>query len=308
MKLSFLVIFLFLAVALLLCGPLGISELSADVLYYIRIPRLITTILIGVGISVSGLLLQTLLQNPLAGPFVIGVNSGASLLVAIYIIISPVATSNLGTVIVACIGSVSYLLILLAINVTSRVTLLLVGLILSYFTSGIIGIVVAVGNASDLQKYMLWSLGSVNRVEGYSVLWFAMVITVGFVTAICLSKQLGLLSLGRNYAESMGVNYPKLRTVVIGLISILAGVVTAYCGPIVFLGLLAPHLSRRILKSGNFLHLILLTSAVGVIISLMAVVIMQLLAPLILIPVNSILSLLALPIIFILIGYADAAN
>lgn len=321
-KFIFLLLCLFiLSFSLLLIGPVDIqfrdivelfsTPFYADTIEYsiiweLRIPKIITAILAGGSLAVSGLLMQSYFQNPLAGPFVLGVHSGASLSVAIWLlgvnyfsIFQNELLRNLGSTSMAIIGSTLTLLILVTIGAKFRNKLFLIvfGLILGHLVSGIIQILIVWSNLEGMKTFFLWSLGSFQRVSGMKLLIMSIVSGVAIIASFFLSKPLNLILLGDNYAKSSGLSLRKFQFLIILLTGVLAGTVTSFCGPIVFVGIIAPHLTKKIIQRDDHRILLPVTFLMGALISVSAELLSTLFVDSML-PLNAVLGLIGTPIIF----------
>ncbi|MFY7742141.1 MAG: iron chelate uptake ABC transporter family permease subunit, partial [Flavobacterium sp.] len=213
------------------------------ILWNFRLPKAITAILVGIGLSISGLLMQTLFRNPLAGPYVLGLSSGSSLGVAFVIMgagfLPSFLISDYGIVLASSLGSFLVLLAVLLVSQKLRDTMaiLIVGLMFGSFTSAIVSVLSYFSTAQELQKFTFWSMGSLANLPWNSILILAICCVVGLVLSIFSIKPLNALLLGENYAKSLGLNFKKTRFIIIFATSILAGSITAFAGPIAFVGL-----------------------------------------------------------------------
>lgn len=272
-----------------------------------RIPKAITAILVGVGLSISGLLMQTLFRNPLAGPYVLGLSSGSSLGVAFVILgagllpvfLSEILLSSFGIILASCLGS--FLVLLLIILVSRRLrdtaTILIVGLMFSSFASAIVSVLTYFGSAEQLQKFTFWSMGSLGNLTWESIFILSIAVLVGLVLSMFSLKPLDALLLGENYAMSMGLNIKKARYIIIIATSILAGSITAFAGPIAFVGLAVPHLSKLLFQTSNHLILFWSTILIGAIIMLFCDMVSQLPGFDFTLPINAITSIIGAPIV-----------
>lgn len=270
----------------------------------VRIPRMFTAFIAGAGLSVAGLLMQTLFNNPLAGPYVLGINSGASLFVAFSIMTGiPFLSSDLGIITNALIGALIFGLIISLFSelVRSQISLLLIGIMLGSFTSAIVSLLEVSSDASELKVFTLWALGSLSRIEFNQIPLIATVFILGIVGSLFLIKPLNLLVLGQNQARLLGLNYKRTRFVIIGITAILTGLITAFCGPIAFVGLAVPNLVRILLKSQHHGLLILSSALIGGIFVLLCDALIQSLENHMVIPINVLTSLIGAPIVVLLI-------
>jgi len=221
----------------------------------VRIPKALTAIMVGAGLSVSGLLMQTLFRNPLAGPFVLGISSGASLGVALLILgtslfggITFASTSSFGMAIAASLGSFLVLsAVLIAANkIRNTMSILIIGLMFGSLTSAIISVLVYFSSAEQLQQFIFWGFGSLGNLSWNELAIFGVLFFIGIAFMLFIIKPLNSMLLGENYAKSMGVNMKRTRNYILITTSILTGVITAFSGPIAFVGLAVPHLTPQI--------------------------------------------------------------
>ncbi|MEY4084670.1 MAG: hypothetical protein RL074_457 [Bacteroidota bacterium] len=212
-----------------------------------RLPKAIVAIVVGMGLAISGLLMQTLFRNPLAGPYVLGLSSGASLGVALVILgaaflpdfVSELLLSSYGIVLASSLGSFLVLLAVLAVAQRLRDTMaiLIVGLMFGSLTNALVGTLTYFSTAEQLQKFTFWSLGSLGNLSWTSIAILSVCVVIGLLLSLASIKPLNTLLLGENYAKSLGLNYTKARFIIILATSILAGSITAFAGPIAFVGL-----------------------------------------------------------------------
>lgn len=234
-----------------------------NIIWKSRLPQALTALVAGAGLSVSGLQMQTVFRNPLAGPSVLGISSGASLGVAFIILLSGqlagVALSKLGYMgevalsIAAIIGALSVMALIVYVSqkVKGNVTLLIIGVMIGHVASAIIGVLKYFSVEEDIRAYVIWGLGSFARVSGDQVMLFTCLMAVLLPLSMLLIKTLNLLLLGDNYARNLGLNIKRSRLLVITCSGVLVAIVTAYCGPIMFVGLAVPHLCRGIFDSSD---------------------------------------------------------
>ncbi len=272
-----------------------------------RLPKTITAILVGSSLSVSGLLMQTLFRNPLAGPFVLGISSGASLGVAILLLsagilggsVAVLAASNFSLALGASLGSFLVLLAVLiaATRVRNTMSILIIGLMFGSFTGAIISILAYFSSAEQLQQFMFWSFGSLGNLSWSEIQLFFGIYFVGMLLIIFIIKPLNSLLLGENYAKSMGVNFKSTRTLTLIATSLLTGVSTAFSGPIAFIGLAVPHITRLIITSSNHKILIPSVAIMGAIVMLISDTIAQLPNSNFTLPINAVTTLFGAPIV-----------
>jgi len=272
-----------------------------------RLPKAIVAILIGIGLSISGLLMQTLFRNPLAGPYVLGLSSGASLGVAIVILgasllpisLSEFFLSSFGIIIASSLGSFIVLVSVLVIAKRLRDTMaiLIVGLMFGSLTSAIVGCLTYFSSAEQLQKFTFWSLGNLGNLTWDSIAILCFCVVLGLVLSVFSIKPLNALLLGENYARSLGINYKKTKYIILFATSILAGSITAFVGPIAFIGLAVPHIAKLVFQTSNHKILFWSTLLFGAIIMLICDSITQIPGAEIILPINAITSIFGAPIV-----------
>lgn len=273
------------------------------ILWNFRLPKAITAILVGMGLSISGLLMQTLFRNPLAGPYVLGLSSGSSLGVAFVIMgagfLPNFLVSNYGIVLASSLGSFLVLLAVLVVSQKLRDTMaiLIVGLMFGSFTSAIVSVLSYFSTAQELQKFTFWSMGSLANLPWNSILMLAICCGVGLVLSVLSIKPLNALLLGENYAKSLGLNFKKTRLMIIFATSILAGSITAFAGPIAFVGLAVPHLAKLLFQTSNHFILFWSTLLIGAILMLVCDSIAQLPGSDYTLPINAITSMVGAPVV-----------
>ncbi len=276
------------------------------ILHY-RLPKAFTAILVGSGLGISGLLMQTLFRNPLAGPFVLGITSGASLGVALLImgsaliggVFATFLMSKWSLVIAASLGS--FLVLLIVLIVSSRVrdtmAILIIGLMFGSITAAIVSVLSYFTSAEELQQYIFWGFGSLGNLSWQELFIFFVIYCLGITMSVISIKPLNTLLLGQNYARSLGLNIKKSRLLIIIATSLLAGTITAFTGPIAFIGLAIPHMTRQVFKTSN--HKILLPAVFlfGAIILLICDSVAQLPNTDYTLPINAITSLIGAPVV-----------
>ncbi|AWM12836.1 iron ABC transporter [Flavobacterium sediminis] len=300
----------FIPVSEICKGILGFKmekETWEIILFHFRLPKAVTAILVGIGLSVSGLLMQTLFRNPLAGPYVLGLSSGASLGVAFVILGSallPVSVasfflSTYGLTLASGIGSFLVLAAVLLVvkRLKDTMAILIVGLMFSSFTSAIVSVLTYFSTAEQLQKYTFWSLGSISNLSWEEVTLLFILIAIGLIFSITIIKPLNALLLGERYAKSIGIHFKRTRLIIIIATSILAGSTTALVGPIAFIGLAVPHMAKLLFKTSNHLVLLMSTLLLGSIMMLICDSIAQVPNSELTLPINAITSIFGAPII-----------
>lgn len=287
------------------------STASKDTWEYIiinfRLPKAITAILVGIGLSISGLLMQTLFRNPLAGPYVLGLSSGSSLGVAFVILgagilpgmLSTFLISSYGIILASCLGSFSVLLLVLLISKYLRdtMTILIAGLMFSSFASAIVSVLSYFSSAEKLQKFTFWSMGSIGNLSWQNITLLAFAVVIGLLLSLFSLKALDALLLGENYAKSLGLDLKKSRRIIILATSILAGSITAFAGPIAFVGLAVPHLSKLLFQTSNHRILFWSTLFIGAIIMLFCDLASQMPGFDFTLPINAITSIVGAPVV-----------
>ncbi len=272
-----------------------------------RLPKAIVAILAGIGLSISGLLMQTLFRNPLAGPYVLGISSGASLGVAIIVLgsgilpifLKDIFQSNYGLVLAASLGS---FLVLVSVMIVSQklkdtMAILIVGLMFGSITSAVVSVLTYFSSAEQLKKFTLWGLGNLGSQSWESILLLSAVVLIGLVLSYVCIKPLNALLLGENYARSMGVNFRLVKNIIIIATSLLAGGITAFVGPIAFIGLAVPHLTKLMLSTSDHKILFWGTIGVGSIIMLLCNILSQMPGFDFILPVNAVTSIIGAPVV-----------
>jgi iron complex transport system permease protein len=307
-NLSFGSVFIpFKSIINILLGDDTIKQSWQDIILSYRLPKAITAIIVGAGLSVCGLLMQTLFRNPLAGPFVLGISSGASLGVAILVLgISFIGgniligtTSNLALVTAASIGALFVLsaVILVSRKVKNTMSILIIGLMFGSFTAAIISVLAYFSNAESLQQYIFWTFGSLGNLGWDELFILVAIFIICIIPLITIIKPLNSLLLGENYAISLGVNIKKTRNSILITTGVLTGVITAFSGPIAFVGLAVPHLTKIIFKTANHGVLLPAVGILGAIIMLISDTIAQLPNLEYTLPINAVTSLFGAPIV-----------
>ncbi|QLG43920.1 FecCD family ABC transporter permease [Costertonia aggregata] len=277
------------------------------IIWNYRIPKALTAILTGSGLALSGLLMQTLFRNPLAGPFVLGISSGASLGAALLImgtsLFSGIFTFGFADdIALAVASSVGSFLVLMAVltvaaKVRDTMALLIIGLMFGSITTAIVSVLSYFTNAEKLQQFIFWSFGSVGNLSWGQLGILSVIIAMGLFLSILSVKSLNGYLLGENYAQSLGIDLKKSRYIVIVATGLLAGSVTAFAGPIAFIGLAVPHLTRQIFNTTD--HKILVPAVIiyGAIILLLCDTVAQLPGSVHVLPINAITSILGAPVV-----------
>lgn len=300
---SFLLITALLSFVLFAYGDTGFTFNNEVVLWQLRFPKIIVAILAGGMLASSGLLLQVFFQNPLAGPDLLGINAGACLGVAIAIMGSsliPTSLVGISQPVMAILGALAVFFILgfLVQKKLSSISLLILGLLIASFTSSFISILVSMSPSLQVKNFLVWSMGS---FQGLTITELPMFITLalaGLAAMIFLPKKLNQFIIGENYAKSMGVDVRIFKIFLILICSYLVAIVTAYCGPIGFIGIIAPHIARSFIKRSDIRLVMPAVFLVGSILALFTELILIFTSPYSL-TTNSILGLIGAPIIAI---------
>lgn len=280
---------------------------SEYIIWDYRVPKAFTAILVGGGLALSGLLMQTLFRNPLAGPFVLGISSGASLGAAILIMGATLITgvtslglmNDISLALAASIGSFLVLMavMIVAARVKDTMALLIIGLMFGSITGAIVSVLSYFTNAEKLQQYVYWSFGSVGDLSWSQLVLLSGIILIGIVLSILSIKSLNAYLLGENYARSLGVNLKKSRYIIIIATGLLAGSVTAFAGPIAFVGLAVPHLTRQLFRTTDHRILVPAVLLYGAILMLLCDTVAQLPGSASVLPINAITSILGAPVV-----------
>ena len=248
----------------ILSGSYGGREAWRHIVLESRLPQAVTALLSGGSLAVSGLMLQTLFKNPLAGPSILGISDGANLGVAIAMIYLG-AASYLTTIVAALVGAAVVLLIILGFSrkVSSNVMLLIIGIMVGYLASSVISILNYHASADKVHQYVMWGMGDFSGVSLSKLPWLAVCTLAGLLGSFLLLKPLNALLLGDAYATNLGINVRRSRILILVCTGVLTAVVTAFCGPISFIGLAVPHIARLLLGSSNHRHLLPVTLLSG---------------------------------------------
>jgi iron complex transport system permease protein len=322
-KVIFLILFLLLLLFILLDIFLGSVNIKASevfraliedpsgatgtIVFEFRIPKAVTALTVGMALSLSGLLMQTVFRNPMAGPDVLGISSGASLGVAIIILgfhsgISVDSLRGLGNwILIAAswIGAGAVMILIMAVSsrVKDIMTILIIGIMLSSGLLAIVTIMQYFSAESMLKAYVIWTMGSLGNLTASQLNVLLICVVAGMLISLLSAKMLNALSLGENYASSIGLNVKLSRSVIFISTSILAGSVTAFCGPIGFIGIAVPHIARILLRTSDHKILIPGTIFTGATVMLVSDIISQLPGSDTVLPVNSVTSLIGIPVV-----------
>lgn len=321
--LSLLLVILFVASLLLGSVSLQVKEVLGVILgqevdpqtrilvTHFRLPKAITALVVGAALSASGLQMQTLFRNPLAGPYVLGISSGASLGVSLFLLGAPLlgvsvaseTLRNIGVVGSAWIGAALTLAVIMAVSVRLKdiMAILILGMMFGSAASAIVQILQYLSPDSALKSFVVWTMGSLSGVSLQQLGLMSGIVVAGLALSIYLIKPLNLLLLGENYARTMGLNIRWIRFLLFASTTLLAGTVTAFCGPIGFIGIAVPHVARML--TGNADHRVLMPASMlmGSVTMLLCDIIAQLPGHEMVLPVNTITALLGIPIIVLVI-------
>ena len=279
----------------------------ATIILHFRLPKAITAMLVGSGLSIAGLLMQTLFKNPLAGPFVLGISSGASLGVAILIlgagifggVLTAISLSSWGLAIASSIGAalVLFAVLITANKVRNTMSILIIGLMFGTVTSAIISVFTFFSNADKIQQFVFWGFGSLGNLSWNEILVFFTIYLTGIINLIGIIKPLNSLLIGENYAKSLGINIKKNRNIILLITSLLTGVITAFAGPIAFIGLAVPHITKLVFKTSDHKILLPAVAILGAIILLVCDIVAQLPTSEFTLPINAVTSLIGAPVV-----------
>lgn len=284
------------------------SEVFTNIVLLTRLPQTLTAIACGAGLAVAGLEMQTVFHNPLAGPSVLGISSAASLGVAFVVLLNGMIGGgimsrfgifgNTALTLAAIIGALSVMMLIvwLSQKVHSNATLLIVGVMIGYIATAIIGVLKYFSSEEDIRAYVIWGLGSFARVTGGQVYVFCSIMAVLLPLTMLLAKPLNMLLLGEQYALNLGLNLNRARLLIISTAGILIAVITAYCGPIMFLGLAVPHICRGIFNTADHRILLPATLLCGASLALICNLIARLPGFEGALPINSVTALIGAPV------------
>lgn len=280
------------------------DELMQTIVWQIRFPKMITALLAGGGLAIAGLLMQTFFQNALAGPFVLGINSGASLGISLWLMGSSLLGDWIrpfipfGSLLFSIAGSflILFILLLLSFKIQGKVILLVMGLLFGHLANGLINIFISVGQLQQIKTFLLWGLGSFARVDVSQLPYFSLFMIAAILLAFTQVKKLNLMLLGERYALSLGLNLKRSRLHFIALTGILSGLVCAYCGPIAFLGVMGPHLARAVIRTSDHRYLLPASFFMGAIVAVGADALCVAFSGEV-IPLNAMMGILGAPVI-----------
>lgn len=285
----------------------------STIVFQYRLPQTVTALLAGAALSVSGLLMQTLFRNPLADPSMLGISSGAGLGVAITVLLTGILggkslltfglLSNIGVSVSAFVGAVLVLMLILGFSsrVKNMTTLIIIGLMVSYLAGSMTDVLKFFSLKEDVHAFVIWGMGSFSSVGLTKLPFFSISILLGLFLSLFLSKMLNILLLGDLYAENLGLNIKRANLIIILISGYLTAIVTAFCGPIAFLGLAIPHLSRFILKTSEHKMLVPATMLIGMTVSLLCNLIARLPGFDGNLPINAVTAFIGAPVVICVI-------
>lgn len=278
------------------------SEEVRSIVLDIRLVRAIVAILAGAALSVSGLEMQVLFRNPLAGPYVLGVSAGASFGVALFLLGAPIlgiaispTLQTIGTAGAAWIGAAVVLMMVVALSrrIKDIMVMLILGMMLSSGVGAVVEIMQYFSNEASLKSYVVWTMGSLGDVTATQLAILAPIVVAGLMMAVATIKPMNMLLAGERYAASMGLNISRSRTLILASTTLLAGTITAFCGPVGFVGIAVPHIARMLFRSADHRTLLPATILSGVAMMLVG----DILAKCFVLPINTITALMGIPIV-----------
>ncbi|MCL5995347.1 MAG: iron ABC transporter permease [Chloroflexi bacterium] len=296
-------------VVVILSGGMPARATWSDIVLDFRLPKALTAMLSGAALAMSGLQMQTLFRNPLAGPSTLGVNAGASLGVAVVVLTTaniPILRDHAGTFVFGDIGRVAaaglgaaavMALVLLAARNVDTLTLLVLGVMFGYATNAVVSLLIYFAATEQMQSYLFWTFGSFGGVSWSQLPILAVLTSAGLTTSLVMVKPLNALLLGEMYARSMGVTILRTRVVILVGTSLLAGTVTAFCGPVAFLGIATPHLCRAILGTSDHRFIAPATVLAGGVLALSADLVAQMPGGSAVLPLNAVTAFIGAPVV-----------
>lgn len=283
-----------------------VDEVVRAIILKIRLTKAVVAVAAGAALSASGLAMQTLFRNPLAGPYVLGVSSGASLGVALFLLGAPLLgvaggsmMQSVGLAGAAWIGSALILAMVLAVSrrIKDIMVILILGMMFSSAVDSVVQILQYLSNESALKAFVIWTMGSLGDVTGEQLIVLLPVVVMGLVLSVAAIKPLNLLLLGENYARTMGLNVRRSRMMILSATVLLAGTITAFCGPIGFIGLAVPHVARMIFASADHRTLMPASMLLGAVVMLVCDLVSKQLG----FPINTVTALLGIPIVVLVV-------
>lgn len=286
------------------------TDLGRDILVNFRIPKAVVALVCGVALAVCGLQMQTLFRNPLADPYILGVSSGAGLGVALYIMGTSLFGGGGGTVLnslgsagaaLAGAALVTALIMYVSNRVKGSLTLLIFGVMIGFIASALVNLLQYTSNAHSLKAYVLWTMGSFAALDWLKIGILCALVLVGLVLAVMNIKDLNAILPGDSYASSMGLDVKKIRMRILVSTTLLSGAVTAFCGPIGFLGIAVPHIARFIFRNADHRVLLPASALLGGCLTLLADTLSELPGTGSVIPINTVAALLGIPVILVIL-------
>ncbi len=280
----------------------GSDGIARKIILEYRVPQCITAVLAGMSLSVAGLMLQTTFHNPLAGPSILGISTGASLGVAVATMAvggASAAWINAASVVGALMGAfgILALILLFSMFLKSNTMLLIVGIMISYFASSAISLLNFFAPSQSVKNFTVWGMGSFSNVMPSQISVFALLCILGLISAFLLLKPLNAMLLGDNYAENLGINVRRSRNLILLVTGLLTAIVTTYCGPISFVGLAVPHIARFLAKTSDHRKLLPFSMLVGGIVALGCCIISSSFPSIGILPINAITPIFGAPVI-----------
>lgn len=285
------------------------SENVTYIIWSLRLPKAITAVLTGAGLAMCGLLMQTLFRNPLAGPFVLGISSGASLGVALLVmasswfggsaLVQSLPYGHWGMVIAAMAGALAVMLfvILVSVRLADSVSILIIGMMFGSATGAVVSLLQYFSDPDTVKSFLVWTFGDISAVTGPHLKVLIPLVTAGIIAGLVMRKPLNALLLGENHARVIGVNVSRSRITIILITSLLTGAITAFTGPIAFIGLAVPHLARAILRTSDHGRLSPATLMCGAIIMLICDILAQMPAANQVLPINTVTAIFGAPVV-----------
>lgn len=278
------------------------------IVWEVRFPRVLTAILTGAGLSAAGLMMQTLFRNPLAGPYVLGVSSGASLGVALLVLLAGMGGLGLGRINLAghfglvgasILGSVGvmFLVILVSMRVRDSVSVLIIGIMFGSITGAVVSVLQYFSDPDSVHSFLVWTFGSLSGITWQQFWFFAPVVAIGLILTLGMQKPLNALLLGENYARGVGMDVRLNRLIIILLTGVMAGALTAFTGPVAFIGVAVPHIARSVLKSASHQVLLPAVMGIGAVLMLVCDLLSQLPGSSQVLPINSVTALFGAPVV-----------
>ena len=283
------------------------GSFSHNIIFNFRLPKALTAVMAGVALAVSGLLMQTVFRNPLAGPYILGVSAGASLGVAIFMLGVPLlgasVLKDLGVAFSAWAGAAVILVLVMAVSVRIKdiMAVLILGMMFGTAASAFVDILQYFSNEAALKGFVIWAMGSLGGLSEVKLAIMAVCVAAGLVMSLLSTKSLDLLLLGENYARSMGLNVTGTRILIFAATSLLAGSVTAFCGPIAFLGIAVPHMARMIFRRADHRVLLPASILIGADLMLLCDIIAGVPGYDLVLPINTITSLFGIPVVIMVV-------